>query len=97
MGSLHAQEMANAPELTMEQSLAWHLQSNHYPPVPTAMVQPCMEAIDAFWEDDLDKLISLPEGISFRGNSEAPARDIIIQHHLDAWCDDSENDYDYLD
>jgi hypothetical protein len=97
MGSLHAQEMANAPELTMEQSLAWHLQSNHYPPVPTVMVQPCMEAIDAFWEDDLDKLISLPEGISFRGNPEAPARDIIIQHHLDAWCDDSEDDYDYLD
>jgi hypothetical protein len=56
-----------------------------------------MEAIDAFWEDDLDKLISLPEGISFRGNPEAPARDIIIQHHLDAWCDDSEDDYDYLD
>lgn len=92
MGSMQAREMANAPELTMEQSLAWHLQSNHYPPVPTIMVQPCMEAIDAFWEDDLDKLISLPAGVSFRGADAAPARDIIIQHHLDAWCDDEPAD-----
>lgn len=90
MGSMQAREMANTPELTMEQSLSWHLTSNHYPPVPTSMVQPCMEAIDAYWEDDLDKLITLPEGVYFRGEKEAPARDIIIQHHLDAWCEEDD-------
>lgn len=90
MGSMQAREMANTPELTIEQSLSWHLTSNHYPPVPTSMVQPCMEAIDAYWEDDLDKLIALPEGVYFRGENEAPARDIIIQHHLDAWCEEDD-------
>jgi len=92
MGNLQATEMANTPELTMEQALTWHLQVNHYPPVPTSMVQVCMEAIDAYWEDALDKEISLPEGISFRGSETAPARDIIIQHHLDPWCADEEPD-----
>lgn len=94
MGSMQAREMANAPELTMEDALAWHLRSNHYPPVPLSMVQPCMDAIDAYWEDDLDKMIQLPEGVSFRGEPEAPARDIIIQHHLDAWCQDDEEDWE---
>jgi preprotein translocase subunit SecA len=46
----------------------------------------CIEAIDAYWEDDLDKQIYLPEGITFKGMESAPARDVIIQHHLDPWC-----------
>lgn len=91
MGNLQATEMADTPELTMEQALTWHLQVNHYPPVPKEMVPVCMEAIDAYWEDNLDKEVALPEGVFFRGMPTAPARDIIIQHHLDAWC--SEEDY----
>ena len=90
MGNLQAREMAELGADSIEQALAWHLQSNHFPPIPLSMVPICMEAIDAYWEDDLDKLISLPEGVGFRGRTVAPARDIIIQHHLDAWCDDSE-------
>lgn len=90
MGNLQAREMAAAPELTMEQSIAWHLTSNHYPPVPTSMVPTCIAAIDAYWEDNLDKLIELPDGVFFRGEPEAPARDIIIQHHLDAWCEEDD-------
>jgi hypothetical protein len=87
MGALQAREFA-ASELSMEQQISWHLTSNHYPPVPTSMVTPCIEAIDAFWEDDLDKEIELPEGVTYRGMTTAPAREIIINHHLDAWCDD---------
>lgn len=93
MGSLHAVEMANST-LSLEDALAWHLQSNHFPPVPVSMVQPCIEAIDAYWEDDLDKLIPLPEGVGYKGLTVAPARAIIIQHHLDAWCDDSQDDWE---
>ena len=37
-----------AEELSLEAGLAYHLQANHYPPVPVAMVQPCIDAIDAF-------------------------------------------------
>mgnify|MGYP007078398212 FL=1 len=93
MGSLQATEMAEL--MPMEQALEWHLRSNHFPPVPSSMVKPCLEAIDAYWEDDLDRLISLPEGVGYRGLTVAPARAIIINHHLDAWCseDDSSEDY----
>lgn len=94
MGALHAMEMANAVELTIEQQLAWHLQSNHYPPVPTSMVTPCAEAIDAYWEDDLEKEIDLPEGVTYRGKPTAPAREIIINHHLDAWCIEAEEEFE---
>jgi len=92
MGALHAMEMANAKEITIEQQLAWHLQSNHYPPVPTSMVTPCAEAIECYWSDELDKEIDLPEGVLYRGKTTAPAREIIINHHLDAWCVDAEDE-----
>ena len=87
MGSLQAREIANT-EISLEQQITWHLQGNHFPPVPVSMVTPCIEAIDAFWEDDLDKEIDLPEGVTYRGQQTAPAREIIINHHLDAWCED---------
>ena len=75
-----------AENLDLEKSLAIHLRSNHYPPVPVAMVQPCIDAIDAYNGDyDLNRLISLPEGITWRGQTEAPASAIIEAHHLDAW------------
>ncbi len=94
MGALQAREMANAPELTMEQAIEWHLRTNHYPPIPSSMVLPCMEAIDAYWEDDLDKEIAMPTGVYYKGRNTAPAREIIIQHHLDAWC---EEEFEYED
>ena len=53
--------------LSLEAGLAYHLQANHYPPVPVAMVQPCIDAIDAFYDEDFDREINLPEGISWRG------------------------------
>ena len=85
MGSLQAAAMSET-DLTLERALAWHLRSNHYPPVPESMVPTCIEAINAYWEDDLDKMVSLPAGVRFRGEIEAPARAIIISHHLDTWC-----------
>lgn len=75
-------------DLTMERQLEWHLKANHYPPVPVSMVVPCKEAIEAYWADDLEKAIELPEGVTYRGNTTAPAREIIINHHLDAWCEE---------
>ena len=86
MGSMQAREMAELGADNLEAALAWHLQANHFPPIPRSMVEPCIAAIDAYWEDDLDKLISLPDGVGYKGLTVAPARAIIIQHHLDAWC-----------
>jgi len=90
MGSLQAAAMSET-DLTLEQQLAWHLRSNHFPPIPTTMVQPCIDAIDAYWADELDRLISLPEGVGYQGLTAAPARAIIVAHNLDPWCsEDSE-------
>ena len=72
-------------ELELEQGIAYHLQGNHYPPVPLSMVQPCIDAIDAYYEDNYDKLIEMPKGVSYKGNTHAPAWAIIEQHHLNAW------------
>lgn len=79
-----------AEELSLEAGLAYHLQANHYPPVPVAMVQPCIDAIDAYWEDDYNRLIELPQDITWRGQTSAPASAIIEAHHLDAWLQDDE-------
>jgi hypothetical protein len=77
-------------ELDLEMSLSIHLQGNHYPPVPLSMVQPCIEAIDAYYDEDYDKLIEMPKGVSYRGSTHAPAHAIIDQHHLHAWLPESD-------
>ena len=90
MGAMTARELASITEVTMEQQIAWHLQSNHFPPVPTTMVEPCIEAIQAFYEEDYDKLISLPEGVGYKGLTVAPARAIVQAHHLESWLEEEE-------
>lgn len=93
MGRMYAAGIAET-ELSLEDQIEWHLKGNHYPPIPSSMVTPCVEAIDAYWEDDLDKEITLPEGVFYRGKPTAPAREIIINHHLDTWCtEDEDEDY----
>lgn len=66
-------------------ALRIHLQANHYPPVPSSMVQPCLDAIDAYHDEAYNRLIELPEGVSWRGETSAPASAIAEAHHLDAW------------
>jgi hypothetical protein len=86
MGSNFASDLALADNLTIENQIAIHLSANHYPPVPAIMVQPCVEAIDAVNDAGLwDLEIPLPEGVSWRGLTTAPAHAIIEQHHLNAW------------
>jgi hypothetical protein len=77
-------------DLDLEQGIAYHLQGNHYPPVPLSMVQPCIEAIDAYWEEDFDRAIEMPEGVFYKGQTHAPAWAIVEQHHLDAWLQESD-------
>jgi len=77
-------------ELDLEVALGYHLQGNHYPPVPLSMVQPCIEAIDAIWEDDYYKAIEMPEGVTYKGETHAPAWAIAEQHHLDPWLPQEE-------
>jgi hypothetical protein len=84
MGHNTAQELAEI--LDLEGSLKMHLQVNHYPPVPVTMVQPCIDAIDAYNDGyDTNKLIELPDGVKWRGETHAPAWAIIEAHHLENW------------
>jgi hypothetical protein len=89
MGYNTALDLSN--ELDIEVAIGYHLQGNHYPPVPLSMVDPCIEAIDAFYDEDYNREIALPEGISWRGQVTAPASAIIEQQHLEAWL--PEEDY----
>jgi len=90
MGSLQAMEMAEI--LDIDTALSWHLRANHYPPVPLTMLEACKEAIWACNEWDSDKLISLPEGVWYRGATAAPAWAVVKGHHLAAWLDENEDD-----
>jgi hypothetical protein len=78
MGSNLAYDLASDElGLDLETAIGYHLQGNHYPPVPLSMVEPCIE--------DYNKLIEMPEGVFYRGDKYAPASAIVEQHHLDAW------------
>ena len=86
MGSNFASDLALADNLDIESQIAIHLSANHYPPVPRSMVAPCVEAIDAVNDAGLwDLEIPMPEGITYKGLTTAPAYAIIEQHHLNAW------------
>ena len=92
MGSNMAYDLANNDllDLDLETQLRIHLTSNHYPPVPVSMVQPCIDAIDAYYDEDYQRLIDLPAPITWRNKNTAPASFIIDGHHLHAWlpeCD----------
>lgn len=64
MGTLGAMGMADAVHdgLSLDTALGWHLQSNHYPPVPTAFIASCKDAIEAAQDEDYDREIALPKG-----------------------------------
>ena len=84
MGSNMAHDLADLG-LDMSTAIGIHLQGNHYPPVPLSMVEPCVDAIMAYWDDETDREIPMPEGVSYKGRDTAPAWAIIEQHHLEAW------------
>lgn len=86
MGSVTALGIADSV-LDLETQILYHLKGNHYPPVPAEMVAPCIKAIDAAYDEDYDRMISMPMvgdfQILYKGMTHAPAYAIIEQHHLD--------------
>ena len=85
MGSITAIGLADTT-LDLETQLKYHLQGNHYPPVPAEMVKPCIEAIDAYYDEDFNRMIEMPMvgdfQILYKGSKQAPAWAIVEQHHL---------------
>jgi hypothetical protein len=95
MGSVTAIGLADTT-LDLETQLLYHLQGNHYPPVPKEMVQPCIEAIDAYYDEDFDREIDMPKvndyQITYKGKTTAPARAIVEQHHLEWFIEPADED-----
>jgi hypothetical protein len=56
------------------------------------MVQPCIEAIDAAYDEDYNREIEMPEGVLYKGKTTAPAHAIINQHHLSWFIDPVDED-----
>jgi hypothetical protein len=85
MGSVTAIGLADSV-LDLETQILYHLKGNHYPPVPAEMVKPCIDAIDAYYDEDYDRMIDMPMvgnfQILYRGETQAPAHAIVDQHHL---------------
>lgn len=90
MGTTQAMGMAEAVSdgaTNLSTAIEWHLQSNHYPPVPTSMVEPCVAAIMAVADDESERMIDMPDGVSYKGHDQAPAWAVAEQHHLAAFVD----------
>ncbi|WP_020142312.1 hypothetical protein [Terracoccus sp. 273MFTsu3.1] len=54
-----AANLARVGDISLQRAVAMNLQSNHYPPIPTAYVEPVTEAIAAAQDDDADRLICI--------------------------------------
>lgn len=68
-------------------SLRWHLASNHYPPVPSVMVEPCKVAIANAQQADWDTEVELPAGVLYRGSNTCPTHALIEGLHLGQFID----------
>jgi hypothetical protein len=81
--------------LDLETQILYHLKANHYPPVPAEMVTACIDAIDAYYDEDYDRMIDMPKvgdfQITYRGSTQAPAHAIVDQHHLDVFIDSADD------
>ena len=87
MGLNFATELSAMDSMPIEAQLNMHLQYNFYPAIPSSMVQPCIDAIDAYWDEDFDREIEMPQGVSYRSSNYAPAYAVVEQHRLDAWLE----------
>ena len=64
VGLSTAIDLSQNLEISLENAIGMHLQGNHYPPVPLSMVAPCIGAIDAAYDEDYNREIEMPEGVS---------------------------------
>ena len=97
MGSITAIGLADTT-LDLETQLKYHLTGNHYPPIPTVMVQPCIEAIDAYYDEDYSRRIELPYlnevQITWKGNTWTTASALVAHAHLEWFIEPSDEDID---
>jgi len=78
-----ATQLAGMREMLEESAcLQWHLQYNHYPPLPRVLIGACQETLEALRDEDYDRKIDMPEGLQFQGRDSAMACEIADSAHL---------------
>ena len=75
-------QLAGMREMVGDDCLEWHLTSNHYPPLPTILIDACREALAALRNEEPDREIYTPEGVQFRNRNSATASEIADSAHL---------------
>jgi hypothetical protein len=85
MGYQSAWEMAHAVDL--DTALGWHLTSNHYPPIPSAMIPVAKEAISKALDNDWDAEVDLRGICTFQDRLTASVGDLVAYMHLNAFVD----------
>lgn len=83
MGRMNAEGMVReCGHMPRELALGWHLQSNHFPPVPLAWVASCEDVIDRLSAgQDPEEVIDNP----VREGETVTLREVARGLHLDPW------------
>lgn len=89
MGNRTSEYLAEAVSqgFDLEAVLTGHFRINHYPPLPTSLIDVAVKIIRGVNSDELDYQdnVTLPDGVLYRGQSEAPVYACIEAWHLEAW------------
>ena len=86
MGINFATDLASGNfEQSLDRQISIHFSSNCYPPVPQFMVQVAIDAIQAVNDEDFDRQIDLPAGVSFRDSKTVKAYEAVDALYLNAW------------
>lgn len=83
MGHMQAGEMAEYADL--DTALRWHLESNHFPPLPVELVETAKRAITLANDDQWDELVELPAGITYRGETSVVVWAAVESMHLETF------------
>jgi hypothetical protein len=82
-------ELVEAGEVSLETSLEWHLQDNHFPPLPKTLIPICVEAIQRANDGDWDADVKFPSHSNFRDS--AKVSDLVEALHLEAFIQDPDS------
>jgi len=78
-------------DVQLDTALLWHLTSNHYPPVPEAMVPVARKAIEHADCGEWDEIVQFPEGLVVNGLEEMSVSKIVEIMHLDAFIEQEDS------
>ena len=85
-------EMVEEGQVSLRQAVAYHLECNHFPPVPEEMVPVCLRVIRHLSAgDDAAGLVRLPKGVTHRQyGRDVPAWVIADELHLEAFIEEED-------